>query len=197
MKQIIIFLGIPGSGKGTQAMKLVETLGYRHISTGDLLRGLQGRVDLDAELQEAVDTMLAGKLVKDAVVYRLGFDAIRDALHVSKGVVLDGVIRTVSQAEAYYAFFETLGVTDQVQVIEIALGDEESYARLAARIASGHQARPDDTPEILKERIKVQGNTALMPIKTFFEKKHLLASVDGTQPIDVVEKEIQGILHIK
>ena len=123
MKKIIILLGIPGSGKGTQAMRLVERYGYTHISTGDLLRGLQGKNDLDDELQEAVHTMLEGKLVKDDVVYRLGFDAIRNALNAGNGVVLDGVVRNRAQAERYQKFFEELDVVDDVQVIEIALED--------------------------------------------------------------------------
>ena len=194
MKKIIILLGIPGSGKGTQAMRLVERYGYTHISTGDLLRGLQGRTDLDSELQEAVDTMLEGKLVKDTVVYRLGFDAIRDALDAGKGVVLDGVVRNRAQAERYYAFFEELGVVNDVQVIEIALDDTESFDRLKARIASGYQSRPDDTQEILRERIKVQGNTALAPIKAFYDAHGVLARVDGRASMDDVEKAITAIL---
>ncbi len=194
MKKIVILLGIPGSGKGTQAMRLVDTVQYAHISTGDLLRELATRSDLDAELQEAVDTMLRGGLVKDAVVYRLGFDAIRHALQAGKGVVLDGVVRNRAQAEAYHAFFEELGVGDEVQAIEIALDDESSFDRLQARIQGGHQARPDDTPQILRERIKVQGNTALEPIKAFYHAHHLLASVDGEQSMDEVQKEIETLI---
>jgi len=194
MKNIIILLGIPGSGKGTQAMRLAEHYGYAHISTGDLLRGLQHRTDLDEELQEAVDTMLEGKLVKDAVVYRLGFEAIKDALETGTGVVLDGVVRNEAQAKRYQEFFKELGVLDHVQVIEIALADEDSFERLQARIASGYQSRPDDTPEILRERIKVQGNAALAPIKAFYEEQGLLAVVDGSQSMDSVEKDIQNIL---
>ncbi|PIR76075.1 MAG: hypothetical protein COU32_03925 [Candidatus Magasanikbacteria bacterium CG10_big_fil_rev_8_21_14_0_10_42_10] len=194
MKKIIILLGIPGSGKGTQAMRLVENYGYVHISTGDLLRGLQGRTDLDEELQEAFQTMLEGKLVQDAVVYRLGFDAIRDALAMGKKVVLDGVVRNKAQAERYHTFFEEMDVVSDVQVIEIALDDDESFDRLKARIASGYQSRPDDTPEILRERIKVQGNAALLPIKEFYEEHHLLKIVDGRRSMDDVERAIQHIV---
>jgi len=194
MKKIIILLGIPGSGKGTQAMRLVENYGYVHISTGDLLRGLQGRTDLDEELQEAFQTMLEGKLVQDAVVYRLGFDAIRDALAMGKKVVLDGVVRNKAQAERYHTFFEEMDVVSDVQVIEIALDDDESFDRLKARIASGYQSRPDDTPEILRERIKVQENAALLPIKEFYEEHHLLKIVDGRRSMDDVERAIQHIV---
>ncbi|PIR03163.1 MAG: hypothetical protein COV60_01815 [Candidatus Magasanikbacteria bacterium CG11_big_fil_rev_8_21_14_0_20_43_7] len=194
MKKIIILLGIPGSGKGTQAMRLVEQYGYVHISTGELLRGLAGRTDLDTELQEAVDTMLEGKLVKDTIVYRLGFDAIRDALQSGVGVVLDGVVRTRAQAEAYHAFFKELGVSDEVQAIEIALDDRSSFDRLHARIQSGNQARPDDTPEILEQRIQIQGNMALQPIKAFYSAHTLLRTVDGTRTADEVEKTIYHII---
>jgi len=191
MKKVIILLGIPGSGKGTQAMRLVDTYNYAHISTGDLLRGLKDRTDLDEQLQEAVNTMLTGKLVKVDVVYRLGFDAIRDALDAGKGVVLDGVIRTPAQAKRYHTFFEDMGVSSEVQVIEIALDDEHSFDRLRARIEGGNQSRPDDTPEILRERIKVQGNTALAPIREFYQAHNLLVIVDGSQSVDRVEASIE------
>lgn len=194
MKKVIILLGIPGSGKGTQAMRLVDRLGYAHISTGDLLRGLKNRTDLDDELTEAVQTMLTGKLVKDAVVYRLGLDAIRSALEAGNGVVLDGVIRAPSQAERYHKFFEDIGFAEEIQAIEIALDDEQSFERLQARIKGGNQSRPDDTPEILRERIKVQGNTALAPIKKFYADHGLLAVVDGAKTMDEVEGEITKIL---
>ncbi len=194
MKKVIILLGIPGSGKGTQAMRLVDTYNYAHISTGDLLRGLVDRVDLDKQLREAVDTMLTGKLVKDDVVYRLGFDAIQEALDADKGVVLDGVIRTESQAARYHKFFMDIGVADEVQAIEIALDDEKSFERLKSRIEAGNQARPDDTPEILRERIKVQGNAALNPIKAFYASHDLLASVDGSKPMNIVEKAVEEVL---
>ncbi len=195
MKKVIILLGIPGSGKGTQAMRLVDTYKYAHISTGDLLRSLKDRTDLDDQLQEAVETMLTGKLVKDEVVFRLGFDAIREALDAGQGVVLDGVIRTPVQAEQYHDFFEKIGVLSEVQVIEIELDDEKSYERLQARIDGGNQSRPDDTPEILRERIKVQGNAALAPIKAFYEAHDVLVTVDGRQPADKVQAAIEYILR--
>lgn len=194
MKKIVILLGIPGSGKGTQAMRLAQKYGYEHISTGELLRSLQDREDLDEQLKDAVETMLQGKLVDDDVVYRLGFDAIKRALDTEKGVVLDGVIRNVAQAKQYYLFFKRLRVIDHVQVIEISLDDDESFCRLQARINSGYQSRPDDTPEILRERIKVQGNISLASIKEFYASHNLLKSVDGRQTMDDVEKAIDNII---
>jgi adenylate kinase len=194
MKKIIILLGIPGSGKGTQAMRLVDAYDYEHISTGDLLRGLQSRDDLDVELTEAVETMLTGGLVKDDTVFRLGIEAIKKALEMDRGVVLDGVIRTRAQAELHHNFFEELDVLQDVQVIEIALDDEDSFDRLQSRIENGNQSRPDDTVEILRERIKVQGNLALEPIRSFYEEHNLLEIVDGTQSVDEVEGLIKNVL---
>lgn len=191
MKKVIILLGIPGSGKGTQATRLSHTHSYTQISTGDLLRALQDKKDLDAELQEAVDTMRTGKLVKDNVVYRLGFDAIREFLDAGKGVVLDGVIRTVAQAKRYHEFFCEMGMEEEVIVLEIALDDEESFDRLQARIAGGTQSRPDDTPEILRERIKVQGNSALEPIKAFYTEQGILTTIDGTQTVEDVQIAVE------
>ena len=124
-------MGPPGSGKGTQAKKIATRYGYTHISTGDLLRTLQKSQMIVPDEQQALEEMKAGRLVPDWLIYRLAFRAIETSLAGGKGVVLDGAIRNVPQAEAYDRFFVEKHLADEVFVLEI---DRETLERrLAAR----------------------------------------------------------------
>ncbi len=191
MKKVIILLGVPGSGKGTQAKKLAVNFGYTHISTGDLLRALEADPAGDPADKQKLADMKAGKLVSDDLIYKLSFAAIETSLQQGKGVVLDGAIRSVAQAERYQEFFGEKHV--EAVAIEIALSDEEIMRRMQSRIASG-QARADDTPEILQKRITTQGNTALRPIAEYYNGLGMLETVDGTKTIDEVFESIVNIL---
>src|SRR3989338_3440124 len=123
MKKIIILLGVPGSGKGTQAKRLCERYGYAHISTGDLLRKLEQDPRADVEDKQKLTAMRAGKLVSDDLIYKLVFREIQTSMSQGKGVVLDGAIRSVEQAKTYQTFFVEQGWDDEVLAIEIALSD--------------------------------------------------------------------------
>lgn len=212
MKKIIILLGVPGSGKGTQAKRLVNRFDYAHISTGDLLRGLHQRTDLDDELLTALEKMKTGAIVSTNVIKRLAFEAIEQGINEKAGVILDGAIRNIEQAEAYQEFFASHGWEDEVIVVNVHITDEESFARLERRLEyakkgevvpalaeskSGGQveeARKDDDPEVARQRLEVQGNKALQPLFEYYEGKGILKTVDGTQSIDQVEEEIVSIL---
>lgn len=192
MKTIILLLGIPGSGKGTQAARLAKRYGFVHLSTGDILRRLSDRPALsDPELTEAVLDMEHGRLVKDAVIYQLVFQEILSAVEKGKGVVLDGAVRTLEQAKEYHTFFSAHGLLDQVLVIEIALDDRESLRRMESRILEEEEDRKDDRPEILSRRLEEQGNRSLRPIHDFYDKFGLLKSVPGGRSIDEVAEEIE------
>ena len=208
MKKIIILLGVPGSGKGTQAKRLVSRFGYAHISTGDLLRGLTKRDDLDAEFEAALEKMKSGAIVSTGVIARLAFEAIEKGLKENGGVVLDGAIRNIEQAEAYADFFKAKGLEDEVSVIDIHISDEESLNRMNRRLEYAkkgevvpaiaaskvggevEEARNDDDPEVAKQRLEVQGNTALQPLFDYYAEHGVLIRIDGTKDIDIVEKEV-------
>lgn len=193
MKRVIILLGVPGSGKGTQAKTLCEKYGYGHISTGDLLRALEQYPEADKEDKEKLTKMKVGKLVADDLIYKLAFAEIRKYLARGSGVVLDGAIRSVTQVEAYQKFFAYEGVAGDVIAIEIAISDEEIWKRMESRLASG-QGRPDDTPEVMKKRIAEQGNVPLRPIAAYYENLGILKQVDGAKAISEVANQIQKIL---
>ncbi len=217
MKKIIILVGPPGSGKGTQAKKIAEKHNYRHISTGDLLRALDADEQAVPEERQAMNDMKQGKLVADWLIFRLAFRAIDRALSEGRGVVLDGAIRNISQAEEYQKYFKDKGLEQEVVAIEVALSDEEAFNRLGYRRVCSQcgeivraipentdstclkcggvlTTRPDDAEAVVKKRIAQQGNVALTPIVQFYKDAGALVSVDGAQSIEMVEKQIEKIL---
>jgi len=212
-------MGIPGSGKGTQARLLVERHGYAHISTGDLLRALDADPTADPAAKAMLADMKAGKLVADTLIYTLAFHAIRTSIAAGKGVVLDGAIRTVEQAKAYQQFFEEEGLADDVMVIEIALTDEIGKNRMTKRkvcSACGHiipytpenealticekcggtlKVRTDDNPETILKRLAEQGNEKLQPIVAYYKEMGELVSVDGSRSIAAVDDDVEALLQ--
>ncbi len=218
MKKIIILFGPPGSGKGTQAKRIAESFGYRHISTGDLLRALSAAGTVDEQEQKALVAMQGGALVPDWLIYKLAFQAITESLQAGQGVVLDGAIRNTAQAEHYQEFFKQRGVAAEVVAIEIALPDELSLERLSTRrvcAACGEivpltgpaapascpkcggklVARADDNQEVVRKRIELQGNQSLAPIRAFYQGQGTLKIINGNQSIAAVAEETSRILN--
>ncbi len=216
MKKILIFFGPPGSGKGTQAKKIVEKFGYAHISTGDLLRNLMKHEDISVPEAQALEEMKQGKLAPDWLIYKLAFQEMEKNFSVGKGVVLDGAVRNVAQAEEYQRFFIEKKMAEEVLVLEIMLTDEESFQRLAGRrvcatcgeIIPGFQSaivncskcggelvvRADDADNVVKKRIEIQGNASLSPIREYYQGLGLWHSIDGQQSIEQVSALIEKIL---
>ena len=218
MKKIVILMGVPGSGKGTQARKLVQRFAFAHISTGDLLRALDADSNGDKEDKAKLAEMKAGKLVSDDLIYKLAFAEIKKNLDLHKSVILDGAIRTVTQAKKYEEFFASLNLLDEVIVIEIKLSDETSFNRLTKRkvcSACGFilpyskendlkvdcpecgeklVVRSDDNPETINKRIKEQGNIAIQPILEYYREKGELFSVDGEKDIETVDGNVIKLL---
>ncbi|PIR78274.1 MAG: adenylate kinase [Candidatus Magasanikbacteria bacterium CG10_big_fil_rev_8_21_14_0_10_36_16] len=218
MKKIIILMGVPGSGKGTQARKLVQKFGFAHISTGDLLRALDADPNGDKEDKTKLAEMKAGRLVADDLIYKLAFAEIKKNLDIGKSVILDGAIRTVEQAKKYEEFFVSLNLGHEIIVIEIKLSDETSYNRLTKRKVCpacgfilpfskendlkidcpecGEKliVRKDDNPETIEKRIREQGNIAIEPILDYYREKGELFTVDGEEDIDNVDEEVVKLL---
>ncbi len=219
MKRVIILMGIPGSGKGTQARKLVAKYNYGQISTGDLLRALGNDENADPEDKQKLADMKAGKLVADDLIYKLAFAEMDKYLDAGKGIILDGAIRNLEQAKKYQEYFASKNLTDDVIVVEVALSDETSFNRLTKRKicpscgfilpyspdnekklkcpeCDGELiVRSDDNPEIAKQRIVEQGNTAIISILDYYRDLGILETVDGELSIDEVDKEIRNVLE--
>lgn len=218
-KRIIILLGVPGSGKGTQARRLAEEYHFAHVSTGDLLRALEADENAGEADKQKLTDMKAGRLVADDLIYKLAFTAISEHLDAGRGVVLDGAIRSVDQARAYDEFFGEHGLRDDVLAIELALDDETSFKRLTKRKvcdACGHiipyspdnetkttcekcggelAVRADDDPEIIQKRIAEQGNAALRPVAEYYERTGRLRKIDGEMGIEEVEEGMRRVIE--
>lgn len=188
-------MGVPGSGKGTQAEIIAKKYKYAHISSGALLRNLSTKTDLDLEEKKMLEEMKKGNLVPDRLVYKLVFTEIENNLGRGVGVVLDGAIRSVGQAERFQKFFDEKGLSDEVIVIDVGISDKTSMERLMFRKENSLHVRGDDNLETMKKRIKEQGNEANRPILYFYEGVGTLNRVNGERSIEEVNKDIIEILE--
>jgi adenylate kinase len=213
----IVLMGAPGSGKGTQAQRLVSELGIPQISTGDILR--QHRKD-GTELGKRADAiMAAGKLVDDATM----LDIIRDRVaqpDAQRGFILDGFPRTQAQAEGLASLLLELGTPiDAVVLFEV--GAEELVRRISGRRtcslcnkvfniysappsspasdcvagSSEHQLfqRKDDEEATVKERLRVyEENTR--PVLSYYSNAGVLRTVSAEGSLEDITQRLLDAL---
>ena len=209
MRQVLILLGAPGCGKGTQAQRLINEYGYPQLSTGDILReAVRNGTEMGRKAKSCMDS---GALVPDEVVVEIIRDRVK-AEDCQQGFILDGFPRTMAQAGALQGI---LGPEDRVLVIYFRIDDEVLFKRLTGRrncvkcgaIYNVHFApstregacdacggalsqRADDTEEVVGKRLKVfhASTAALIP---YYEGKGVLNTVDATAPTDKVFENIR------
>ncbi|MGK7900882.1 MAG: adenylate kinase [Hormoscilla sp.] len=168
----LIFLGPPGSGKGTQAAQLANNEQIPHISTGELLRkAVEDKTSLGLKVQSYLDE---GELVPDKVVE----DLVKERLSksdASSGWILDGFPRNVVQAEFLDKLLEEVGQwTDWAIAMEVP--DDVIVDRLRER------GRSDDSEETIRHRLEVYREKTA-PLIDFYRGRGQLKSVNGNQPI--------------
>jgi adenylate kinase len=178
-----IFLGPPGSGKGTQAKLLAERLAVPAISTGDMLREA---VRLNTPLgRRAKSVMEAGELVSDDLV--IGLIRERIALpDARRGFLLDGFPRTIEQAVALDRLLEGNGETLDA-VINLLVPEGVLVERMVGRAAL--EGREDDRPETVRERLRVYRDKTA-PLVDHYGARGLLIDVDGSGSIEEVSGRI-------
>ena len=185
----IVLLGPPGAGKGTQAKELVSKYGIVQLSTGDMLRAAVAAgtpIGLKAK-----DIMARGALVPDEVVVAIVSDRIDEA-DAKRGFILDGFPRTVPQAEALDRMLEKKGLRlDGVVALEV--DPDILVRRIASRVEEmkvrGEALRPDDNPEVLKQRLTAY-QTQTAPLVDYYRRKGALRTVDGMASISDVAAAI-------
>ena len=203
----LIFLGPPGAGKGTQAVRVCEQLGIPQISTGDILRrAIKNETPTGLNAKSYIDK---GQLVPDSVV----IDIVRERLvqdDCKNGYLLDGFPRTIAQAEALEGFAKIDAVVD------IDVSDEKLVARLSgrrvclscggtyhvsqlngsmtcAKCGSDLIQRADDKAETVLSRLNVY-HAQTEPLIDFYTKRGLLKEIDGAQPMDDCYAAIMAVL---
>ncbi len=183
----LVLLGPPGSGKGTQAVRLKEHLQVPHISTGDLLRA---EVAAGSKLgMEAKEVMARGQLVSDEIL--LGMLENRFSQPDTRGgFILDGYPRNLAQADALNALLERIG-----QPMDAAVQLDVATDLLVERIAGRAQeeGRADDTPESVRTRLNVYSEQTA-PVVDFFRQRGKLSVVDGVGSLDDVFARIISAL---
>ena len=208
----LILLGAPGAGKGTQAEVLCRKLGIPSISTGDMLRSaIKEGTEVGKQAQSYMD---AGKLVPNEVVIGIVVERVAKP-DCAKGYILDGVPRTIAQAEA----LEAAGIRFDC-VLDIEVSDQEIVNRMAGRractecgatyhvVAAPPKAegvcdacggalvqRDDDKPETVLDRLNVY-HAQTEPLKEFYAQRGILKSVENRPTIEDTAKAIEAVLGI-
>ena len=189
----LILLGPPGSGKGTQAQRLVQRHGIVQLSTGEMLRAAvaaQTPVGIKAK-----DIMAAGGLVPDEIVIGIISDRI-DQPDAKNGFILDGFPRTVPQAQALDELLKKKHLRLDA-VVELRVNESALLQRVETRAAEtrarGEEVRVDDTPEVLTKRL-ASYRSLTEPLIHYYSERRKLLTVDGMMTIEHVTREINRIL---
>jgi len=172
----VLLIGAPGSGKGTQAVRVAERFGLTHISSGDLLR--QHIAEGTAIGRAAQAYVARGDLVPDAIVMDMLYKPVVAAT-ASGGYVLDGFPRTVEQAKTAYQVAGDLGVEVQLAV-HLDVPNEELVRRLLAR-GRGNE----DTAEVIEHRLAVYDERT-KPMLDYYAERETLVHVNGVRPVNEV-----------
>jgi len=218
-KRIVVLLGPPGAGKGTQAAYIKERFHIPHISTGEILRD---NIDKGTPLGiEANKFMHKGELVPDDLIIKMVNDRVQQQ-DCAEGALFDGFPRNDDQAEMFFNM-EYVATNAKVSAILIDIPDEEVIKRLSNRrycpscksiynlihkvpkkkvgnaficdnCGTELIIRDDDKVETIKNRLKVFHNTA-GPLIDYFNKKNVLYKVSGMTSLEDVFKQIVKILE--
>jgi adenylate kinase len=185
----LILFGPPGSGKGTQAAKLVEKYNLIHISTGDLFR--REKKNKSAIWQEVQSYIDKGELAPDSITFRL-LKAEMDKTPDAVGYILDGFPRNVNQAESLDIFFKEEENTEVSLLIELIVADKEVIKRITSR--GKIEGRKDDqNPSIVQNRIDIYKNQT-SPVADHYDKVNKTKRIDGIGTIEEIFERVCNVL---
>jgi len=188
MMNIILF-GPPGSGKGTQSIKIAEKYGLAHISTGDIFRAeLKEQTPLGIQ---AKSYMEKGELVPDTLLA----DIIRSAMNKhggSKGFIFDGYPRTIPQAEDLGKLMDDKG-SQITKVLALEVDDQEVITRLLRRAEL--EGRSDDNEEVISNRLNVYKNQT-QPLINYYADRGLFTGIQGVGSIDDIFESLCKVIEV-
>ncbi|MGE5392267.1 MAG: adenylate kinase family protein [Candidatus Saccharibacteria bacterium] len=211
LKTIIVLLGPPGSGKGTQADLLSQKTGFPHISTGELIREyIKTHPEEAAAVKERYDK---GILQPDNFVLPLFEKKFDEVDQVSEGIISDAFPMSLPQAEFMGKILEKYGIAnfrvlfihvDEEEVVhrlsnrKICVGcrkasateDSENYTVNQCQLCGGHmEVRSDDRPDVVRIRLKEYAQRT-KELVGYYKEKGQLSEINGSQPVDAVQAEI-------
>jgi adenylate kinase len=214
MSKIVVLIGAPGAGKGTQARLLEERRGIPQISTGDMFREMKkADTPLAREVQEI---MASGKLISDDITYRIVRERTAKP-DTASTYVLDGYPRTAVQAEQLEKLAKEQG--KEIQAIEVDVPRDELFKRLTGRrscpvcgeiyniyskpprtdgFCDAHpdtelQHRSDDNEESVRTRLDTYAELT-KPLLNYYESTGRLKKVDGTGEIEDIYRQLDGLV---
>lgn len=180
----ILFIGVPGSGKGTQA-KLLISYNFKHINTGDLIR--EAWENQDPLVMPYKSHIEEGGFLPDREIFEL-VDKEIIGLRGAGGYVLDGAIRNTAQAKTALQ----KGLIEEVLFFD--LSGEEAIKRLGKRQAS--EGRKDDSPEVVTRRL-TKYRMETKPVIDYLRKNNIpVHTIDASPSIEEIHREILKILKL-
>lgn len=206
----LILLGAPGAGKGTQAELLTEELGIPSISTGNMLReAIHNETAVGLEAKRFMD---AGLLVPDDVIIGIVGDRVAQP-DCAKGFILDGVPRTVAQADALTAAGIRIDYVVSLEIDDAVIEARMTGRRVCSKCGASYhivanppktegicdlcggslEIRKDDAPETVKRRLEVYHHET-EALKSYYEAQGKLKTVKGDQAIEDANREILRVI---
>lgn len=185
----LILFGPPGAGKGTQAIRIASKYGWKHISTGDILRAeVSQGTPLGLKVKSVMD---AGHLVSDELLIEIMESVFLKNKEVP-GFVLDGFPRTLHQAEELDRMLAKNGQKVS-QVLALDVNEEELVTRILKR--ASEQSRMDDTEEAVRTRLQ-HYHTHTKPLVEYYNKAGLFREIHGVGSIDDIFGQLCAALTL-
>jgi adenylate kinase len=214
LNRVLIFLGPPGAGKGTQAKRIAQLYRMPHLSTGDMLRDAVARGTELGRLAQPI--MERGELVPDDIIMRMVEERLEQP-DSRNGVIFDGFPRTIPQAEQLDAILKRRGFGEPL-VVDLHLTEEAVLRRLAGRwtcsvggeIYNVYEQPPkvpgicdrdggklvqraDDRPEVVKERL-ASYERKTKPLTDYYRKRGVFEELDASASVEEVGRALNEIL---